>query len=81
MIRVAKRGEVEEELRVQVIPSCLIVMMMLTMWQVDELMREELKNLKAAVERDKGGKKGKKGKKSGKKKKGKVCWCSWCAMT
>ena len=40
--------------------------------QVDELMREELKNLKAAVERDKGGKKGKKGKKSGKKKKGKV---------
>lgn len=36
-------------------------------------MREELKNLKAAVERDKGGK-AKKGKKSGKKgKKGKVC--------
>jgi len=35
-------------------------------------MREELKNLKAAVERDQGGKK-KKGKKSGKKKKGKVC--------
>ena len=35
---------------------------------VDELMREELKNLKMAVERDKGkGKKGKKGKKKKKK--------------
>jgi len=40
---------------------------------VDELMRQELKNLKLAVDRDKGkkGKKGKSGKKSGKKKKGK----------
>ena len=37
--------------------------------QVDELMRQELKNLKAAVDKEKG-KKGK-GKKSGKKKKGK----------
>ena len=61
IIRNSKRGEVEEELRVQ----------------VDSLMREELKNLKAAVERDKGGKKAKKGKKSGKKgKKGKVCPCA-----
>ena len=30
-------------------------------------MRQELKNLKMAVDREKGGKKGKKGKKSGKK--------------
>ncbi|MBN3307280.1 DRC11 protein, partial [Amia calva] len=57
-----KRGEVEEEVRMQ----------------VDELMRQELKNLKLAVDREKGkkkkkGKKGKKkkkkGKRSGKKKK------------
>ncbi|VDI43111.1 dynein regulatory complex protein 11-like [Mytilus galloprovincialis] len=51
LIKENKRKEVEEEVRVQ----------------VDELMRAELKNLKAAVDRDKG-KKGK-GKKSGKKKK------------
>lgn len=51
LIKEEKRKEVDEEVRIQ----------------VDELMRAELKNLKAAVDRDKG--KGKKGKKSGKKKK------------
>lgn len=51
LVKEAKRIEVETEVRKQ----------------VDELMREELKNLKMAVDRDKGGKKGKKGKKSGKK--------------
>lgn len=51
LIKEAKRIEVEEEIRKQ----------------VDELMRQELKNLKMAVDREKGGKKGKKGKKSGKK--------------
>ena len=56
MIKTIKRAEVEEELRLQ----------------VDDLMREELKNLKAALERDKGGKKGKKSKSAKKKKKGKV---------
>ncbi|KAJ8301907.1 hypothetical protein KUTeg_020894 [Tegillarca granosa] len=50
LIKEEKRKEVEEEIRLQ----------------VDELMRTELKNLKAAVDRDKGKKKG---KKSGKKKK------------
>ncbi len=35
-------------------------------------MREELKNLQTAIERDKGGKKGKKKKGGKKKKKGKV---------
>lgn len=55
LVKEQKRTEVEEEVRVQ----------------VDELMRQELKNLKLAVDRDKGkkGKKGKSGKKSGKKKK------------
>merc|ERR1712226_1341863 len=52
-IKEEKRREVEEQIRLT----------------VDELMRQELKNLKLAVDRDKG-KKGKKGKKSGKKKKG-----------
>nr|CAB3255453.1 IQ and AAA domain-containing protein 1-like [Phallusia mammillata] len=52
LIKEDKRVEVESEIRVQ----------------VDELMREELNNLKMALDRDKG-KKGKKGKKSGKKKK------------
>ncbi|XP_069472090.1 dynein regulatory complex protein 11 [Ambystoma mexicanum] len=51
LIREEKRKEVEEEVRVQ----------------VDELMRQELKNLKVAVDREKGKKK--KGKKGGKKKK------------
>ncbi|GCB60130.1 hypothetical protein scyTo_0014113 [Scyliorhinus torazame] len=50
LIKEDKRKEVEEEIRVQ----------------VDELMRQELKNLKLAVDRDKGTK-----KKGGKKKKGK----------
>ncbi|XP_030637612.1 dynein regulatory complex protein 11 [Chanos chanos] len=63
LVREEKREEVEEEIRVQ----------------VDELMRQELKNLKLVVDREKGkkrrkGKKGnkkkkKKGKKGGKKKK------------
>ncbi|KAM9305637.1 dynein regulatory complex protein 11 [Gastrophryne carolinensis] len=61
LIKEDKRKEVEEEIRIQ----------------VDELMRQELQNLKLAVDRDKskkkkgkkGGKKKKKGKKSGKKKK------------
>lgn len=53
LIKEEKRMEVESEIRLQ----------------VDELMRQELKNLKAAVDKEKG-KKGK-GKKSGKKKKGK----------
>ncbi|XP_041103382.1 dynein regulatory complex protein 11 isoform X2 [Polyodon spathula] len=58
LIKEEKRKEIESEIRVQ----------------VDELMREELKNLRLAVDRDagtkgKGGKKTKKGKKSGKKKK------------
>merc|ERR1712157_159337 len=51
LIKEDKRKEVESEIRVQ----------------VDEIMRQELKNLKLAIDRDKG-KKGKKGKKSGKKK-------------
>ncbi|XP_038642218.1 dynein regulatory complex protein 11 isoform X1 [Scyliorhinus canicula] len=59
LIKEDKRKEVEEEIRVQ----------------VDELMRQELKNLKLAVDRDKGtkkkGGKKKKGKKGKKKKKGK----------
>eukprot|EP00111_Clytia_hemisphaerica_P004244 TCONS_00012119-protein len=55
LIKEEKRVEIETEVRLH----------------VDELMRQELKNLKMAVDRDKG-KKGKKGgKKSGKKKKGK----------
>merc|ERR1712136_315724 len=55
LIKEEKRVEVEVEIRLQ----------------VDELMREELNNLKMALDRNKG-KKGKKGKKSGKKgKKGK----------
>ncbi|CAM4538719.1 dynein regulatory complex protein 11 isoform X1 [Lepidochelys kempii] len=55
LIKEEKRKEVEEEIRVQ----------------VDELMRQELKNLKLAVDRekDKKRKKGTKGKKGGKKKK------------
>ncbi|XP_031414007.1 dynein regulatory complex protein 11 [Clupea harengus] len=62
LVREEKRLEVEEEIRVQ----------------VDELMRQELKNLKLAVDKDKGKKKKakkankkkkKKGKKAGKKKK------------
>ncbi|XP_013416976.1 IQ and AAA domain-containing protein 1 isoform X1 [Lingula anatina] len=54
LIKEDKRKEVEAEIRVS----------------VDELMRQELKNLKAAVDRDKGKKKGKKsGKKKKKKKK------------
>ncbi|XP_053327352.1 dynein regulatory complex protein 11 [Spea bombifrons] len=61
LIKESKRKEVEEEIRIQ----------------VDELMRQELQNLKLAVDREKnkkkkgkkGGKKKKKGKKSGKKKK------------
>ncbi|XP_030436027.1 dynein regulatory complex protein 11 isoform X2 [Gopherus evgoodei] len=52
LIKEEKRKEVEEEIRVQ----------------VDELMRQELKNLKLAVDREKD-KKRKKGKKGGKKKK------------
>ncbi|XP_053899887.1 dynein regulatory complex protein 11 isoform X2 [Malaclemys terrapin pileata] len=52
LIKEEKRKEVEEEIRVQ----------------VDELMRQELKNLKLAVDREKE-KKRKKGKKGGKKKK------------
>ncbi|XP_048362194.1 dynein regulatory complex protein 11 [Sphaerodactylus townsendi] len=54
LIKEEKRKEVEEEIRVQ----------------VDELMRQELKNLKLAVDREaeKKGKKGKKGKKKGKRK-------------
>uniref|UniRef100_A0A8C3S6H6 IQ motif containing with AAA domain 1 n=1 Tax=Chelydra serpentina TaxID=8475 RepID=A0A8C3S6H6_CHESE len=53
LIKEEKRKEVEEEIRVQ----------------VDELMRQELKNLKLAVdkEKEKKQKKGKKGKKGGKK--------------
>ncbi|XP_061463641.1 dynein regulatory complex protein 11 isoform X2 [Rhineura floridana] len=56
LIKEEKRKEVEEEIRVQ----------------VDELMRQELKNLKLAVDRetDKIGRKGKKGKKKKKGKKG-----------
>ena len=54
MIKGIKRLEVEEEIRLQ----------------VDDLMREELKNLKAALERDKGAKKAKKSSKSAKKKTG-----------
>uniref|UniRef100_A0A670XMD7 IQ motif containing with AAA domain 1 n=1 Tax=Pseudonaja textilis TaxID=8673 RepID=A0A670XMD7_PSETE len=56
LIKEEKRKEVEEEIRVQ----------------VDELMRQELKNLKLAVDREteKTGKKGKKGKKKKKGKKG-----------
>jgi len=50
IVRTIKRTEAEEELRLE----------------VDELMRQELKNLKAALETD-SGKKGKKGKKGGKK--------------
>ncbi|XP_051874852.1 dynein regulatory complex protein 11 isoform X2 [Pristis pectinata] len=53
LIKEDKRKEVEEEIRVQ----------------VDELMRQELKNLKIAVDRDKSTKR--KGKKDGKKKKSK----------
>ncbi|XP_069841302.1 dynein regulatory complex protein 11 isoform X2 [Dendropsophus ebraccatus] len=61
LIKEDKRKEVEEEIRIQ----------------VDELMRQELQNLKLSVDRDKnkkkkgkkGGKKKKKGKKSGKRKK------------
>ncbi|XP_078260309.1 dynein regulatory complex protein 11 isoform X5 [Rhinoraja longicauda] len=53
LIKEDKRKEVEDEIRVQ----------------VDELMRQELKNLKIAVDRDKSTKK--KGKKDGKKKKSK----------
>ncbi|CAH1783239.1 unnamed protein product [Owenia fusiformis] len=56
LIKEEKRVEVETEIRIQ----------------VDELMRTELKNLKLAVDRDKGKKKGKKsGKKKKKKKSGK----------
>ncbi|KAK6482945.1 dynein regulatory complex protein 11 isoform X1 [Huso huso] len=56
LIKEEKRKEVEEEIRVQ----------------VDELMRQELKNLKLTVDREKGKKKkGKKGGKKKKKKKGK----------
>ncbi|XP_033028249.1 dynein regulatory complex protein 11 isoform X1 [Lacerta agilis] len=63
LIKEEKRKEVEEEIRVQ----------------VDELMRQELKNLKLAVDREierkgqkgKKGKKKKKGKKGGRKKKSK----------
>ncbi|KAB5584412.1 hypothetical protein PHYPO_G00107250 [Pangasianodon hypophthalmus] len=55
LVREEKRMEVEGEVRVQ----------------VDELMRQELKNLKLVVDRDKGNKK-KKGKKSNKKKKKKA---------
>ncbi|KAM9483755.1 LOW QUALITY PROTEIN: dynein regulatory complex protein 11 [Clarias gariepinus] len=55
LVREEKRMEVESEVRVQ----------------VDELMRQELKNLKLVVDRDKGKKK-KKGKKSNKKKKKKA---------
>lgn len=57
LIKEEKRLEVESEIRLQ----------------VDELMRQELKNLKLAVDRDKGkkGKKGKSGKKKKKKKSGK----------
>ncbi|ESO02564.1 hypothetical protein HELRODRAFT_188756 [Helobdella robusta] len=51
LIRVEKREEVENEIRLQ----------------VDELMRQELKNLKLAIDKDKG-KKGKGKSKSGKKK-------------
>ena len=59
MIKGIKRLEVEEEIRLQ----------------VDDLMREELKNLKAALERDKGAKKAKKSSKSAKKKKGGKVGC------
>ncbi|XP_060088415.1 dynein regulatory complex protein 11 [Heteronotia binoei] len=54
LIKEEKRKEVEEEIRVQ----------------VDELMRQELKNLKLAVDREaeKKTKKGKKGKKKGRRK-------------
>ncbi|XP_030065024.1 dynein regulatory complex protein 11 [Microcaecilia unicolor] len=52
LVKEEKRKEVEEEIRVQ----------------VDELMRQELKNLKLAVDRQKG-RKQKKSKKGGKKKK------------
>ncbi|KAI5108887.1 IQ and AAA domain-containing protein 1 isoform X1 [Silurus meridionalis] len=55
LVREEKRMEVEVEIRVQ----------------VDELMRQELKNLKLVVDRDKGIKK-KKGKKANKKKKKKA---------
>ncbi|KAG7326759.1 hypothetical protein KOW79_010160 [Hemibagrus wyckioides] len=55
LVREEKRMEVEMEVRVQ----------------VDELMRQELKNLKLVVDRDKGKKK-KKGKKANKKKKKKA---------
>ncbi|KAK3575190.1 hypothetical protein QTP86_020914 [Hemibagrus guttatus] len=55
LVREEKRIEVEVEVRVQ----------------VDELMRQELKNLKLVVDRDKGKKK-KKGKKANKKKKKKA---------
>ncbi|XP_077774754.1 dynein regulatory complex protein 11 isoform X2 [Podarcis muralis] len=63
LIKEEKRKEVEEEIRIQ----------------VDELMRQELKNLKLAVDREierkgqkgKKGKKKKKGKKGGRKKKSK----------
>ncbi|XP_063067929.1 dynein regulatory complex protein 11 [Engraulis encrasicolus] len=54
LVREEKRLEVEEEIRVQ----------------VDELMRQELKNLKLAVDKDKGKKK--KAKKTNKKKKKKA---------
>nr|XP_060639945.1 dynein regulatory complex protein 11 isoform X3 [Anolis sagrei ordinatus] len=54
LIKEEKRKEVEEEIRVQ----------------VDELMRQELKNLKLTVDRETE-KKGKKGKRGKKKKKGK----------
>ncbi|XP_072833386.2 dynein regulatory complex protein 11 isoform X3 [Pogona vitticeps] len=54
LIKEEKRKEVEEEIRIQ----------------VDELMRQELKNLKLAVDRETE-KKGKKGKRGKKKKKGK----------
>nr|XP_015209575.1 PREDICTED: IQ and AAA domain-containing protein 1-like isoform X1 [Lepisosteus oculatus] len=58
LIKEEKRREIEDEIRIQ----------------VDELMRQELTNLKLAVDKDKGGKpkgnaKKKKGGKSGKKKK------------
>uniref|UniRef100_A0A8D0GKE3 IQ motif containing with AAA domain 1 n=1 Tax=Sphenodon punctatus TaxID=8508 RepID=A0A8D0GKE3_SPHPU len=61
LIKEEKRKEIEEEIRLQ----------------VDDLMRQELKNLKLAVDRErekkqkKGGKKKKKGKKGGRKKKSK----------
>ncbi|XP_060724553.1 dynein regulatory complex protein 11 isoform X1 [Tachysurus vachellii] len=55
LVREEKRTEVEVEVRIQ----------------VDELMRQELKNLKLVIDRDKGKKK-KKGKKANKKKKKKA---------